>query len=239
MMEELLEDDNQAETRDKPKSRLRDIIYAVVIILVAIGVGAGVWIYRQAEIDNLKSANTGSMSEEKSDKSKLIDPDDTAKWSTIFVGPALNEEGAADSLIGVSFRLPIGWTAKNCGGLVAYVSPTQEKQATCNSEGSAPIVIAVQNGDMSSGYDYSDKAIYSDQKSQTVKINGKDFTKTTATIAHPMEFQPPAGSKLVSYFAVINGVTYSASYTYAKGDAIDLTTDFTQLAEQTLVVTTP
>lgn len=236
--------DIESEQKPDEKSKRKNTTYIFLIILAAVVAAAGMWFYRQAEIDKIKQAQNKSADKSESSEEVLVDINKTINWPKVFLGPALLEDdsGEAGKIAGLSFGLPIAWTVKQCGGgggLTAYVSPIDETQATCNSEGSSPVVIAVQNGDFSDGYDYSDTSIYRDQKTETVQIGGKDFTKTSATIASPLEFQPPEGSKLVSYYAVIDGVTYSATYLYVSGDSDDLTADFVKLVEQTLVITTP
>lgn len=230
---------------EKSESKNKNIVYIVLIVLAALIAAAGMWFYRQGEIDKIKQAQSGSASNKsQSSEENLVDLNQTINWPKVLLGPALLEDGSGEAgkTAGLSFGLPIAWTVKQCaggGGLTAYVSPSDEAQASCNSEGSAPVVISVQSGDFSDGYDYSDTSIYRDQKTETVKVDGRDFTKASATIASPIEFQPPEGSKLVSYYAVIDGVTYSATYVYISGDSDDLTAEFVKIVEKTLTITTP
>jgi hypothetical protein len=234
---------------DKPKaakSANKRTLIVIAVALLVLGASAAVWFWRQRDIDRLKAkqgSTTQTTPKDNTSGANLIDPADTDNWSQVLLGPALlDSESGSPATGGLAFRLPIGWTVKQCsggGGLVAYVSPTSDTQAACNSEGSSPFVIAVQNGDYADAYDYSDDSIYSDRKSETVKVGGKDFTRSSATIAHPIEFQPPAGSRIVSYYNVTSGVTYSATYVYVKGDSRDLTFDFIEIVEKTLSIFNP
>ena len=216
----------------------------LILVLLLIAVAAGIWFWRQ---QSGKSANQGTDSSvdsvESAEEAGLIDPTDTGEWSQVLLGPALVNDGSDEvgASIGYRFRLPIGWTVKTCentASMTAHVSPDADTQTTCNSEGFAPIVLNAQKGDLSEGFDYSDTTIYSEVQTESVTIDGKVFRRDTVTVENPLEFGPPAGTVIVSYFLVLDGVTYSASYVHRPTDSSDLTETFDQLF-QTLVITTP
>jgi hypothetical protein len=226
----------------KPKSRKRTVICAIFVVVLMAIASLATWFWRQTEIDDLKTAQSGIPAETSPDTSTSIDPADTANWSEILLGPTTVGGVEDGKLAGLSFRLPVGWTVLDCGNvsaLAAHVSPTSSTQAHCNSEGTAPITIVVQSGDIREGYDYSDTTVYSDQKTETVTVHGHAFTRSSATFAHPIEFMPAAGSMIVSYIAVIDGVSYAASYVHQANDPTNLTADFDKIITVTLAVTTP
>lgn len=225
----------------KPDSRRRKILLALLVVLLLAGTGAAVWFWRQTEIDELKASHTIPAADSTT-TTNLIDPTDPDNWSEVLMGPTTVGSVEEGQLAGLSFRLPVAWTVLHCGNvsaLAAYVSPTTDTQAQCNSDGGAPIVIVVQDGDIREGYDYSDTTIYNDQKTETVTVAGREFTRASATFSHPIEFMPAAGSTIVSYIAFLDGVSYAASYVHAPGDAADLTADFDKIVTITLAVTTP
>lgn len=243
-----MEDEPTPSATLPPKSsrmKLKQALTGLLVLLIVAGAAGGVWYWQQQKIDKLENAGrTTTTTAGDSGDSGLIDPTDTAHWNTVFLGPALIDDGsgAAGVLAGLSFRLPIGWTVKNCGGagaLVGYVSPTSDNQASCNSEGSSPIVVSVQAGDAKEAYTYEDTTAYTDREVKDVTIDGRAFQRISVTVAQPLEFGPAKGSKLVSYVALVDGVTYAATYVRNANEADkDLTTDFDKLVTETLKITT-
>lgn len=223
----------------KRDSKQRKLLLILVVVVLMASSGAAVWFWRQTEIDELKKIETPQVVE--GDATNLVNPADPDNWSVVLLGPTLiGDDGTVTA--GLSFGLPLTWTVKDCANgntLVAYVSNDSTDQATCNSEGSSPIVMSAQTGDVREAYSYDDTAVYDDRQAMTVTIDGHQFERISAKIAQPMEFQPPAGSTITSYVAVIDGVTYAATYTREVDDTNDLTADFDKLVTTTLAITTP
>lgn len=234
-----METDKTPQQTDEKDSKSPNIATIILVLLILALAGALLWF---VILDKEKAPVTNQVAKTNGDdgNSGLIDPTDIAHWSTVLLGPS-NISHESTVIAGLSFKLPIGWTTKDCtggGDPISYVSPTKDTQATCDSEGGPPITVVIQMGDASDAYTYTDNSVYSDIKSEKVTVGGKQFTLSSATIKNPMEFMPPAGTKLISYFFVKDDVTYSASYTYKTTDSGDLTAEFVKIVEKTLIITT-
>jgi hypothetical protein len=225
-------------THYKPrKGRSLGIILLILILLGA--TAAGVWFWRQRDIDSLKSQlGAATQTPVQSDNTPVPDISSVTNWNQITVGPM---PLANEKLAGFSFRLPPAWTFVSCGNtetVVAYTAPNTQSQTSCGSEQASPVVISAQAGDGRKNYRYSDTASYEEFKSEEVVIGDEEFELNTAQVEKPTEFGPAAGSTITSYvlFDEVQSVTYAASYVKEKDAPQDLTADFKQMLEKTFTL---